>query len=243
MLRIISIFTISVMMLNAATIKGTISYAGTNKKPKSLKMDSDPVCGVYHEMPPAKEDFVLDENNNFKNVIVWLKDVAFSGDLPSNSITIDQKGCMYVPHVNTVTTNQKVLIKNSDKTLHNVNSKSNINESFNSAQPAGVPDIEKQFTSPESPFYIKCDVHPWMKAWVMVSDHPYFAITDKNGNYQIDNVPTGTYEIMFWQEKLSNLPKKKYIQVEHSTSINIENENDILVSNYSFPKPQKKPKK
>jgi len=120
---------------------------------------------------------------------------------------------------------------------------SEVNSSFNFAMPAKSDPSMKSFGKNEDPFYIKCDVHPWMKAWVMVSDHPYFAITDKNGNYQIDNVPTGTYEIMFWQEKLSNLPKKKYIQVEHSTSINIENENDILVSNYSFPKPQKKPKK
>ena len=237
---IITLITFS-MLLNAGTIKGTVSYAGSNKKPKTLKMDSDPVCGNSHSAPPAKEDFILDENNNFKNVIVWLKDVNYDGKLSAESALIDQIGCVYTPHVNVVTTGQKVLIKNSDKTLHNVNSKSKINESFNSAQPAGVPDIEKTFNSPEDPFYIKCDVHPWMKAWVMVSDHPYFAVTDANGNFEINNVPDGTYEVMFWQEKLSNLPKKKYIQVNHAKTVNVSD--NVAICDYTFPKPEKKPKK
>ena len=237
---IITLITFS-MLLNAGTIKGTVSYAGSNKKPKTLKMDSDPVCGNSHSVPPAKEDFILDENNNFKNVIVWLKDVNYDGKLSEESALIDQIGCVYTPHVNVVTTGQKVLIKNSDKALHNVNSKSKINESFNSAQPAGVPDIEKTFNSPEDPFYIKCDVHPWMKAWVMVADHPYFAVTDANGNFEINNVPDGTYEVMFWQEKLSNLPKKKYIQVNHAKTVNVSD--NVAICDYTFPKPEKKPKK
>mgnify|MGYP001192004284 CR=1 FL=1 len=237
---LITLFTFS-MLLNAGTIKGTVSYAGSNKKPKTLKMDSDPVCGNSHDAPPAKEDFILDENNNFKNVIVWLKDINYDGELSTESALIDQIGCVYTPHVNAVTTAQKVLIKNSDKTLHNVNSKSKINEGFNSAQPAGVPDIEKTFSSPEDPFYIKCDVHPWMKAWVMVADHPYFAITDANGNFEINNVPDGTYEVMFWQEKLSNLPKKKYIQVNHAKTVNVSD--NVAICDYTFPKPKKKPKK
>ena len=248
---IITLITFS-MLLNAGTIKGTVSYAGSNKKPKTLKMDSDPVCGNSHSVPPAKEDFILDENNNFKNVIVWLKysgDKIESGSVgnvvgqkkSNESVIIDQIGCVYTPHVNVVNTNQKVLIRNSDKTLHNVNSKSKKNESFNSAQPAGVPDIEKTFNSPEDPFYIKCDVHPWMKAWVMVSDHPYFAVTDANGNFEINNVPDGTYEVMFWQEKLSNLPKKKYIQVNHAKTVNVSD--NVAICDYTFPKPEKKPKK
>ena len=247
MLRIFLFFVTFSMMLNAATIKGTVSYAGPKKSPKSLTMDSDPVCGAAHDTKPLKEDFILDGNNNLKNVIVWIKNMDFEGELSTYPITIDQIGCMYAPHVNVVTTGQKVLIKNSDKTLHNVNSKSKINDSFNSAQPAGVPSIEKTFMDAEDPFYIKCDVHPWMKAWVMVTDHPYFAVTDENGNYEINNVPSGTYELGFWQEKLSNLPKKKFVQVDHTTTITVtqsitavENfESNYFESNYTFPRPVK----
>ena len=78
------------------------------------------------------------------------------------------------------------------------------------------------FSSVEDPFYIKCDVHPWMKAWVMVADHPYFAVTDENGNFEINNVlPPGEYELGFWHERLSNLPKKKFIQVDHTITFSI----------------------
>ena len=224
--------------LFCGTIEGTVSYGGTNSTPSTLKMDSDPICGTSHSVPPTKENFIMDENNNLKNVIVWLKDIAYEEELTLDTITIDQIGCMYTPHVNAVMTGQKVLIKNSDQTLHNVNSQSKINDSFNSAQPAGVPDIEKSFSSAEDPFYIKCDVHPWMKAWVMVSNHPYFAVTDDSGKYKIDNVPSGTYEIVFWQERLSNLPKK-YVPIVSTMSVSVEDDT-VSSLDFSFPKPTKK---
>jgi len=222
--------------LFSGSIEGTVSYAGSNKTPKSLKMDSDPICGTAHSIPPKKEDFILSETNQFENVIVWLKDITFEGEIKSDPVTINQIGCIYTPHVNAVTVGQKVLIKNSDQTLHNVNSQSKVNESFNSAQPAGVPDIEKTFTSSEDPFYIKCDVHPWMKAWVMVSGHPYFAVTDENGYFKINNVPAGTYEIIFWQEKLSNLPAKKFNLPSNTLKITVTDE-DTTNADFVFDSP------
>jgi len=252
MLRHIIFLISTVCFVNAITIEGTVSYSGSNKTPKIVKMDADPICGLAYgeDHKPTKEDFVLNEKNQFKNVIVWLKaagdnTLSYDGALNFDSATIDQVGCRYTPHVNAFTIGQKILIKNSDETLHNVNSKSKINDSFNSAQPAGVPEIEKVFTVSEEPFYIKCDVHPWMKAWVMVSDHPFFAITDENGFYTIDNVPTGDYEIVFWQEKLSNLPSKKYEIVSNSLSIVVTNdgtESNSQVVNFEFQKPVKKAK-
>jgi len=234
--------------LFAGTIEGTVSYAGSNKTSKELKMDSDPICGTSHSVPPKNESFVLNEDNKFKNVIVWLKGFDYEGKLSSDTVTIDQTGCMYSPHVNTLTTGQKVFIKNSDKTLHNVNSQSKVNANFNSAQPAGVPDIQKSFPYPEDPFYIKCDVHPWMKAWVMVADHPYFAITDKNGQFKIENIPAGQYELVFWQEKLSNLPKKKYTIPSNTISVTVSESTDgdsanITKADFVFQKPVKKKKK
>tara|TARA_B100000579_G_scaffold436007_1_gene460785 strand:+ start:1343 stop:2068 length:726 start_codon:yes stop_codon:yes gene_type:complete len=227
--------------LFAGSIEGTVSYAGSNKKAKSLKMDSDPICGASHNVPALKEDFILNEENQFKNVIVWLKGIEYDGELSSETGSIDQKGCIYTPHVNAFTTQQKVLIKNSDKTLHNVNSQSKVNDSFNSAQPAGVPDIEKTFTKAEDPFYVKCDVHPWMKAWIMVADHPYYSITDENGKFKIENVPAGEYEVVFWQEKLSNLPKKKYQKPANSLMVTVDAEGSTI-ANFEFQKPVKKKK-
>jgi len=253
MFKVILVFISSFCLLNSTSIEGTVSYAGNPKTPKTVKMDSDPICGAAHaENPAKKEDFILNSDKKFKNVIVWLKPAdgnSFNYENLNNSpITIDQVGCRYTPHVNVVTVGQKVLIKNSDATLHNINSKSKVNATFNSAQPAGVPEIEKVFSSSENPFYIKCDVHPWMKAWVMVADHPFFAITDENGFYSIDNVPAGNYEIIFWQEKLSNLPTKKYEIASNSLPIVVtdtagdEAGENAQVVDFEFQKPIKKAK-
>ena len=235
MFKFILLILSSFFLLNATTIEGTVSYGGNSKTPKVVKMDSDPICGAAHSVPPTKQDFILNENK-FKNVIVWLKDIKYDGELSNKPATIDQIGCRYTPHVNAVTVGQKVLITNSDATLHNVNSKSKINDTFNSAQPAGVPAIKKEFTKPEEPFYIKCDVHPWMKAWMMVSDHPYFAVTDENGYYKIDNVPAGNYEIIFWQEKLSNLPAKKFNLPSNTLEITVDEEG-ITTTDFTFDSP------
>ena len=236
MFKFMLVILSSFFLLNATTIEGTVSYGGNSKTPKSVKMDSDPICGTAHSIPPTKQDFILNEKNKFKNVIVWLKDVKYDEELANEPITIDQIGCRYTPHVNAVTVGQEVLITNSDATLHNVNSKSKVNDTFNSAQPAGVPAIKKEFTKPEEPFYIKCDVHPWMKAWMMVSGHPYFAVTDENGYYKIDNVPAGNYEIVFWQEKLSNLPAKKFNLPSNTLEIKVSDEG-TTTADFTFDSP------
>ena len=236
MFKFMLVILSSFFLLNATTIEGTVSYGGNSKTPKSVKMDSDPICGAAHSIPPTKQDFILNEKNKFKNVIVWLKDVKYDEELANEPTTIDQIGCRYTPHVNAVTVGQEVLITNSDATLHNVNSKSKINDTFNSAQPAGVPAIKKEFTKPEEPFYIKCDVHPWMKAWMMVSGHPYFAVTDENGYYKIDNVPAGTYEIVFWQEKLSNLPAKKFNLPSNTLEIKVSDDG-TTTADFTFDSP------
>ena len=183
------------------SLVGNVKYQGKVPKPKPLKMDSDPICGASHDGRVTSESFIVDDDMNLKNVLIWFKNVSYSGETEKTPAVIDQKGCLYNPHVLGVMKDQQVLIKNSDKTLHNIHSMPNLNTPFNSAQPAGVPDLKKSFTSVEEPFYIKCDVHPWMKSWVLVQDHPFFAVTDENGNYRIDNIPPGTYEVIAWQEK------------------------------------------
>ena len=128
--------------------------------------------------------------------------------------------------------NQKVIIKNSDATLHNIHSMANINDQFNFAMPKVVKEKETKFTEVEEPFYIKCDVHPWMKSWVLVQDHPYFAVTDENGNYKIDNIPPGTYEVIAWQEKFKM--KRSIVQ-----TLEIKDSSETT-QNFTFVKPEKK---
>ena len=129
----------------------------------------------------------------------------YSGGIPSEPAVLDQQGCIYVPHVFGMMAGQELLIKNSDATLHNIHSMPKVNKEFNFAMPKVVKKKKASFAKSEpDPFYIKCDVHPWMKTWVLVSDHPYYAVTDKSGNFSIDNIPPGTYEVVCWQEKFGS---------------------------------------
>jgi len=185
----------------AGTLKGNVNYQGKIPKKKSLKMDADPVCGSSHKGKVFNESFLIDDKNNLANVMVWLKDAKYTGKVTATPAIIDQNGCLYTPHVQGIMKGQELLIKNSDATLHNIHSMAKENKQFNFAMPKVVKEKKVSFDKTEDPFYIKCDVHPWMKAWVGVFDHPYFAITDANGNFSIEGIPTGTYEVIAWQEK------------------------------------------
>ena len=127
--------------------------------------------------------------------------------------------------------NQKVIIKNSDATLHNIHSMAKNNDQFNFAMPQVVKKKETVFNKVEDPFYIKCDVHPWMKTWVGVFDHPYYAVTDKNGNFKIENKPAGEYEVIAWQEKFK---MKKHL------SAKVVIEDGETTQNFTFVRPKKK---
>ena len=214
------------------TLKGNVKYDGKVPKARPLKMDADPICGSSHEGKVYSESFIVDEDLNLKNVLVWLKDVKYDGPVPSEPAVLDQKGCIYTPHVLGVVKNQKVLIKNSDATLHNIHSMAEKNEQFNFAMPKVVKEKATSFDKVEEPFYIKCDVHPWMKTWVLVQDHPFFAVTDDKGNFSIDNIPPGTYEVIAWQEKFKmKRSLTKTIEIKDGTD---------TVQDFVFIKPEKK---
>ena len=165
-------------------------------------MDSDPVCGNAHDENNVaySESFIVDKDKNLKNVLVWLEGVKYSGETIKEPAVIDQKGCVYKPHVQGVMRGQDVIIKNSDLTLHNIHSMAKVNNQFNFAMPHVVKVKNTSFDKLEDPFYIKCDVHPWMKTWISVFNHPYFATTDNSGNYKIENIPPGDYMVTAWHE-------------------------------------------
>ena len=212
------------------TLKGNVKYQGKVPKPRLLKMDADPVCGASHEEKVLSESFIVDDELNFKNVLVWLKNVKYDGPVSSDTAILDQKGCVYSPHVMGVMKDQKVLIKNSDATLHNIHSMAEKNKQFNFAMPKVVKEKETSFGVVEEPFYIKCDVHPWMKSWVLVQDHPYFAVTDDKGNFTIENIPPGTYEVIAWQEKF---------KMKRSLTETIEiKDSAVTIKDFLFIKPE-----
>lgn len=219
--------------LDAGDIVGTVKYKGTPPKVKKIRMDADPVCSAAHQEAAYSETFIVDSDGNLANVIVFLKGVKYSGDIPSTPETFDQKGCIYTPHVMGIMAGQELLILNSDPTLHNIHALPEENDEFNTAMPKFRKKMTHIFEEPEAAFPIKCDVHPWMKGYIQVFDHPYFAVTGPDGTFKIKNVPAGTYEIIAWQERFktkNNLIQKVTVGAEESSV------------NFTFERPKRKKK-
>ena len=197
-------FVLSATYLHAASITGTIKYTGDAPKFKEIKMDADPICLTHHTSAVFPQTLLLGEGQTMGNVFVYIKKGAPAQKYtaPADPVVIDQKGCMYDPHVVGVMVGQPVKILNPDGTLHNVHALSKVNPEFNLAMPKFRTETTKVFDKEEFMFPIKCDVHPWMGAWVTVMSNPFFAVTKEDGKFKIDNLPAGTYTVEAWHEKL-----------------------------------------
>jgi plastocyanin len=204
----------------AGDIAGKIVFEGTAPKPGVVRMDSDPNC-VKPGVTSTDETLVVAGDGALQNVFVYVKDGL--GNLrfpvPAQPIVLDQKGCHYVPHVLGVQVGQNVEILNSDNTLHNVHAVPKANQEFNMGQP--LPGIKHthQFSTREVMVPFKCDVHPWMQAWVGVLDHPYFAVTGSDGSFSLKGLPPGTYTIEAWHESLGTQTQSVTIGEKESKDI------------------------
>ena len=220
----------------AGTLSGRVNFDGKPPKNKTLRMDADPICGSSHKDPVYRQSFILNKEGYLKNVLVYLNNVKYDGKTPENQAILDQNGCLYHPHVQGIQAGQELLIKNSDATLHNIHGMPTLNSEFNFAMPKVVKEKAIKIDKPEHPIYIKCDVHPWMKSYISVFDHPYFAVTDDTGYYKIDNIPSGTYEVIAWQEKFRDKKTKEW----KTLSASVEIGDDKIMQNFTFIKPSKK---
>jgi len=189
---------------DAGSVTGSVKYEGTVPAFKPIDMNADPGCAKMHATGIKPEILVLGPGNALANVFVRVtKGLAPKAyPPPKEAAVLDQKGCHYVPHVLGVMKGQTVKILNSDGLLHNIHSLPTKNKTFNMAMPASVKESQVVFTEEEPVFKIKCDVHPWMGAYVGVVSHPYFDVTAADGKFEIPDLPDGTYEIEAWHEKL-----------------------------------------
>ncbi len=195
---------------SAADITGKITLTGTPPPEKDLPLD--PSCGNMHKEKPKTRFYVVDAGGGLADTFIYIKD-GLSGKTipaPTTAVELDQRGCEYVPYVFGLQTKQKLVVKNSDPLLHNIHVTPTVagNKESNKAQMANGKPFEYTFDSAEVLLRFKCDVHPWMFAYAGVVDHPYFAVSGKDGTFKIANVPAGNYVIEAFHRKAGKVEKK-----------------------------------
>jgi len=215
------------MVLNvgkAADITGTVTLQGTPPKEKDITpLKEDPNCGKLHSEMPSTHFYVVGPEGQLADVVVSLEGVSGqSTGASAPPAHLDQKGCEYVPQIMAVQTGQKILVKNSDPVLHNVHDVPTVpgNKEENMAQMPGGPNLTVSFPKPEEFLKFKCDVHPWMFAWVSVFDHPYFAVSAKNGTFKIANVKPGKYTIKAAHRKAGTITQE--VEVKEGATATVD---------------------
>ena len=184
------------------SISGSIKYDGKAPEAKKLMVSKDVnVCAVHEKF---SEDLVVSATGGIQNVFVQVLGAKGEVSIPKERPSVVQKGCQFIPHIQVIPAGSRVNIMNEDGIAHNLHTLSVENPAFNRLQPG----VKKRMITRKNDLLIpeiiplKCDLHGWMKAWIVVSDHPYHAISDQEGSFQISGVPPGTYTVQFWHETL-----------------------------------------
>jgi plastocyanin len=203
----------------AATITGAVKYTGTAPKAQKIDMSQDPACAKKGGQTMV-ETIVVD-NGNLANAFVYVKDGLGNRTFPAPStpVEIDQEGCRYHPHVVGVMTGQPVHVKNSDDTTHNIHPTPKNNREWNESQGPKAAPIDKNFAREEIMLPVKCNQHPWMKMYLNVVKHPFFAVTGKDGKYELKGLPPGDYTIGVVHEKLGEQEQKITVAPKDSKTV------------------------
>ena len=188
----------------AATVSGKVFFEGDLPRARRLAMDAEPACAGLHTEPVYSEVVVPNDNKTLRHVFVYVKEglQGMKFETPTEPAVLDQKGCIYLPHMMGVQVNQPVRILNSDPTTHNVHPTPRNNREWNESMAPNVPPKMKKFPREEVMIPVKCNVHPWMKSYIGVLPHPFFSVTDGDGSFEITGLPPGEYTIGIWHEFL-----------------------------------------
>lgn len=189
------------------SVKGVVTFAGKAPEMKVPAKRKDAELCKDKQVP---YNAVIAKDGKLKDVLVKIVGVKGKFEVPKKHAEIDQVDCMYSPRVQGVMAGQDIDIKNGDATLHNVHTNKGAETLFNQAQPKGSPAITKSFDD-EAIIKFTCDVHPWMRGYVVVHDTPFFAVSGDDGSFAIDKVPTGKYEVVAWHSQFGT--KKGSVEV------------------------------
>ncbi len=190
---------VAIEVVDGGIIRGTVRYRDVVPQGRTVSVPEDSAtCGASRLVQPV----LVGPHGGLADAVVSLVGISQGAALvPASPPTLDQRGCSFTPHVLLTPTGGTVRVLNSDPLTHNVHTAAFDNRSVNRTQPTGMDVIELSFDAPEI-VKIKCDLHPWMNAWIVVIDHPYHAITDGTGAFVLSNIPPGSYTLEVWHETL-----------------------------------------
>jgi len=204
-------------VVNGGSIVGEVRYSGPPFRRAQLEISKDKeVCGAT---PLYDQSLMVGLNGGIANAVVTITDIskgrAFATD---RTVTFDQKGCEYVPHVVAFAAGDTVNVINSDGILHSIHTESTVNPVVDMAQPGFKHAIAVTVAQPEA-IKVNCDAHNWMQGWWYVAANPYYAVTDAHGNFSLAEVPAGTYTVSVWQEKLGTITRKVTVKAGAPTVV------------------------
>ena len=209
-----------VEVTDGGTISGAVRFVGTVPPARSVSVTDDAdVCGQSREIQTVN----VGRGNGLADVVISLVDVTRGAALtqPPAPPALDQRGCRFSPHVILAPVGAPVNILNNDPLTHNVHTAAFDNRPVNRAQPKELHKIEVKFRAPEK-VKVKCDIHGWMSAWVVVIDHPYHAVSDEVGKFVIENVPAGTYQLEIWHETLGTSTQSVTVAQGEATNLSVD---------------------
>ena len=213
--------TTPVDQATAGEITGKISFEGSKPKLATIMMDKDPVCVGEYTGPVHVEDGEVNSDGTLPNVFVYVKEGAekHSYIAPRQPIILDQAGCMYHPHVLGIMAGQELRVVSSDPTTHNIHPMPKNNREWNQSQPPGASPIARKFARPEVMIPVKCNQHPWMKAYIGVTSNPFYAVTGSDGMFTIKGLPAGDYTLEAWTATFGTQQRKVTVRTQESATV------------------------
>ena len=207
---------------SGATLTGNVKVKGEIPKRRKISSAADPKCAATHGGEGIfTEEVVADTAGNVQWGFVYVKEGLGSDKLtpPKTPVVVEQKGCRFEPHVLGVMVGQDLVFRNQDPLMHIVHVQPRNNKKFGFSQAQRGEERAKQFTAKET-IRLFCDVHPWMVAWIVVLDHPFYAVTGPDGKYRIKNLPPGKYTIEVWHEAYKAVTQEIEVKGKESKTAN-----------------------
>jgi plastocyanin len=217
---LLAVVTIGTSLFAQGTVVGHVKLTATPPPNPRIPMGADPNCLTINAGKRVVQEKILRAaDGGLANVFVYVQG-SFTGGLGITSeATIDQRACTYHPRIQGARVGQTLAVKNSDSTLHNIHSMTKKNNAFNTGQPVAGMVFKTQLKSEEVMLHVKCDVHPWMTGYIGVVTHPYYAVSDATGAFQITGVPGGKRSIQVWHEAYGPLTQTVDVKPSGTTTV------------------------